>query len=62
MGEIFGRGPAQHLPMSVQAALMRPRNIESLRRLADIAEHGDVVCRPYREDTDRADPSPAGIR
>ena len=62
MGEIFDRGSAQHLPMSVQAALMRPRNIESLRRLAHIAEHRDVVCRPYREDSDRADPRPASMR
>lgn len=30
--------------MRVQAALMRPRDIESLSRLADIAEHRDVVC------------------
>jgi hypothetical protein len=62
MGEIFDRGPARHLPVSVQVALMRPRNIESLRRLADIAEHRDVVCRPYREDHDRADSRPAGMR
>jgi hypothetical protein len=33
--------------MQAQAALMRPRNIESLRRLADIAEHRDVVCMPH---------------
>jgi hypothetical protein len=58
MGKIFDRGPAQHLPMSVQAALMRSRNIESLRRLADIAEHRDVVCRPYRGA--RPGPCPAG--
>ena len=62
MGEIFDRGPGQHLPTSVQAALMRSRNIESLRRLADIAEHRDVVCTPYREESDRADPRPAGMR
>jgi len=62
MGEVFDRGPARHLPMKVQAALMRPRNIESLRRLTAIAEHRDVVCRPYREDCDRADPRPAGVR
>jgi hypothetical protein len=35
------------MPAGVQAALMRPRNIESLRRFADIAEHRDVVCRPH---------------
>ena len=62
MGEIFDRGPAQHLPKSVQAALMRPRNIESLRRLADIAEHRDVVCTPHREDSDRLGPRPAGMQ
>jgi hypothetical protein len=47
MGEVFDRGPAGRMPAGVQAALMRPRNIESLRRLADIAEHRDVVCRPH---------------
>ena len=62
MGEVFDRGPARYLPMKVQAALMRPRNIESLRRLADIAEHRDVVCRPYREDHDWADSRSAGMR
>ncbi|MGH4012080.1 MAG: SRPBCC family protein [Pseudonocardiaceae bacterium] len=46
MGEVFDRGPARRMPTHVQAALMRPRNIESLRRLADIAEHCGVVCRP----------------
>ncbi|MGH3823284.1 MAG: hypothetical protein ACRDRA_10700 [Pseudonocardiaceae bacterium] len=41
------------LPRSTRRTLsrapirMRPRNIESLRRLADIAEHRDVVCRPH---------------
>ena len=55
MGEVFDRGSAQHLPMSVQAALIRPRNIESLRRLADIAEHRHVVCRPH------IDPRAAGV-
>jgi uncharacterized protein YndB with AHSA1/START domain len=46
MGEVFDRGPAARLPAPAQAALMRPRNLESLRRLADIAEHRDVVCTP----------------
>lgn len=46
MGEIFDRGPAQQIPTRAQAAVMRPRNVESLRRLADIAEHRDVVCTP----------------
>jgi hypothetical protein len=27
--------------------------VESLRRLADIAEHRDVECRPYWEDPDQ---------
>jgi hypothetical protein len=30
MGEVFDRGPAGRMPAGVQAALMRPRNIESL--------------------------------
>jgi hypothetical protein len=34
------------MPTPFQAALMRPRNLESLSRLADIAEHRDVVCKP----------------
>ena len=46
MGEIVDRGPAREVPVPVQAAMMRPRNTESLRRLADIAEHRDVVCTP----------------
>jgi hypothetical protein len=62
MGEVFDRGPARRLPMRVQAALMRPRNIESLRRLADVAEHRDVVCRsplePNRQ-PDRTAPTTA---
>jgi hypothetical protein len=61
MGEVFDRGPAGRLPMPVQAALMRPRNIESLRRLADIAEHRDVVCRPMGADGDGT-PRAASIR
>jgi Polyketide cyclase / dehydrase and lipid transport len=44
MGEMFDRGPAHRIPTPFQAALMRPRNRESLRRLADIAEHRTVVC------------------
>lgn len=47
MGEVFDRGPARLIPTTFQAALMRPRNIESLRRLADIAEHREVVCKPW---------------
>jgi hypothetical protein len=47
MGEVFDRGPARLIPAPFQAALMRPRNIESLRRLADIAEHREVVCKPW---------------
>lgn len=39
ISEIFDRGPARWIPTPFQAALMRPRNIESLSRLADIAEH-----------------------
>jgi uncharacterized protein YndB with AHSA1/START domain len=46
MEEVFDRGPAARIPTPIQAALMRPRNLESLRRLADIAEHRDVVCKP----------------
>jgi hypothetical protein len=44
--EVFDRGPARLIPTPFQAALIRPRNIESLRRLADIAEHREVVCKP----------------
>lgn len=44
MGETFERGPAREVPQRVQAAMMRPRNVEALRRLADIAEHRDVIC------------------
>lgn len=46
MGEIFERGPAREVPQPLQAAMMRPRNVEALRRLADIAEHRDVLCTP----------------
>ncbi len=46
MGEIFDSAPAREIPAPVQGAMMRPRNTESLRRLADIAEHRDVVCTP----------------
>lgn len=46
MGEVFDRGPAREIPVPVQGAMIRPRNIEALRRLADIAEHRDVVCTP----------------
>ncbi|MDT7716311.1 MAG: hypothetical protein QOH09_2303, partial [Pseudonocardiales bacterium] len=44
--EVFDRGPARLIPAPFQAALIRPRNIESLRRLADTAEHREVVCKP----------------
>ncbi len=37
MAEGFEKGPARLLPAAVQAALLKPRNKESLRRLADIA-------------------------
>ena len=47
--EVFDRGPARLIPTPFQAALIRPRNIESLRRLADIAEHREVVCKPGRD-------------
>jgi hypothetical protein len=47
MGEVFDRGPVRLIPTTFQAVLMRPRNIESLRRLADIAEHREVVCKPW---------------
>ncbi|MGH3899468.1 MAG: hypothetical protein ACRDTA_14755 [Pseudonocardiaceae bacterium] len=30
----------------ISGGLLRPHNVESLRWLADIAEHRDVVCRP----------------
>jgi hypothetical protein len=46
ISEVFDRGPVGWMPTPFQAALMRPRNLESLRRLADIAEHRDVVCKP----------------
>jgi hypothetical protein len=46
MGEVFDRGPARRIPTPFPAALMRPRSLESLRRLADIAEHRDVECEP----------------
>lgn len=46
MGEVFDRGPVREIPSAVQATMIRPRNAESLRRLADIAEHRDVVCTP----------------
>jgi hypothetical protein len=45
MGEVLDRGPAREIPMPLQALLMKPRNIESLRRLGDIAENRDVVCK-----------------
>jgi hypothetical protein len=47
MGEVFDRGLARRVPTPFQAALMRPRNLESLRRLADIAEHREVGCKPW---------------
>lgn len=37
MSEEATSGPAKFLPQAVQIALLKPRNIESLRRLADIA-------------------------
>lgn len=35
--EEFVRGPARVVPAALQAALLRPRNEESIRRLADLA-------------------------
>ncbi|ONI89029.1 polyketide cyclase [Actinosynnema sp. ALI-1.44] len=37
MSEVLTRGPAAVLPTAAQAALLRPRNRESLARLADLA-------------------------
>jgi len=59
MGAIFDRGPAQQIPTRAQAAVMRPRNVESLRRLADIAEHRDVVCTPRTKAAARRYEDPA---
>ncbi len=40
MSEQVVRGPASYLPRAVQAALLVPRNRESLSRLADLATAG----------------------
>lgn len=40
MSEKVVRGPGRVLPRAVQAALLVPRNRESLRRLADLAVRG----------------------
>ena len=59
MGEIFDRGPAREIPTRAQAVFMRPRNIESLRRLADIAERRNVVCTPRTKATTQRYQDPA---
>lgn len=48
MGELFDRGPARLMPMALQSALLRARNTEALRRLADIAEHRETACERVR--------------
>ncbi|MFJ8818829.1 SRPBCC family protein [Amycolatopsis thermoflava] len=42
MAERLARGPLSLLPERVQAAMLAPRNTESLKRLADIAVHRDL--------------------
>ncbi len=40
MTEVADGGPAALMPGPLQALVLRPRNVESLRRLADICERG----------------------